>query len=100
MLGLGIIVFSSFPKVRDIERKAHLEQMLALPRTTVQVVAVSNPTILRQFESDISSLKEAYWSYLNDDDFVRNGTFGGALLGLSATLNLVLFGLMSRNRKK
>jgi hypothetical protein len=28
MLGLGIIVFSSFPKVRDIERKAHLEQML------------------------------------------------------------------------
>lgn len=51
---------SAYPKARDVDRRAHLDQVLSLPQSTSKVAALNDPAIIKQFESDVAALKATY----------------------------------------
>jgi len=100
IIGIGILMASSYPRVQDNTRKAYLEAALSFPQTTVQIVAFNDQSIIKQFESEVSSLKQAYWSYLNNEGKAHDGAYAAAsVLILSALMHSLIIIIRSKRQK-
>lgn len=101
LIGIGLLMASSYPKTRDNDRKAVLESALSLPRTSAQIAALSDQTIIKQFDSEVASLKNDYWNYLKEEDRANEGARAAALLLIvSALVHSLVIYTRTRNRNE
>ena len=104
-IGLALVLFTSVPFTRDIERKENLESLGAFTITTAHIEALEREEIESTFEEEKKRFQQAYWSYLEDtrDSDNTMTAVGFVLITLSLIESLALFvtirrkGLTSRD---